>query len=161
MEKRVAMMASKTKVMTWNAQKANVDYPGSCRFVEMLKNFRKTSAKIVFFSEITSKQSGTLWIKYRELYGVVTYGNKVAILLRDDWANDWEKQGCQRWVSERVVAVKVKKHRLVACYQPIRGKHDEDMKRYRENLEEQLALKRRNEWLIMGEILVHKLEVEN
>ena len=42
--------------------------------------------------------------------------------------------------------MKVKKHRLVACYQPISGKHEEDMRKYRENLEEQLALKRRNEW---------------
>ena len=116
----------------------------------MLKYVRKTSAKIVFFSEITNKQHGILWIKARELYGVVIYGNKVAIFLRDDWADDWEKQGCQRWVSERVVAVKVKKHRLVACYQPICGKHEEDMRKYRENLEEQLALKRRNEWLIIG-----------
>ena len=121
MEKRVEMMASKTKVMTWNAQKANLDYPRSGRFVEMLKYVRKTSAKIVFFSEITSKQHGILWIKVRELYGVVIYGHEVAIFLRDDWADDWEKQGCQRWVSERVVAVKVKKHRLVACYQPIWG----------------------------------------
>ena len=48
MEKRVEMMASKTKVMTWNAQKAYLDYPRSCRFVEMLKYVRKTSAKIVF-----------------------------------------------------------------------------------------------------------------
>ena len=48
------------------------------------------------------------------------------------------------------MAVKVKKHRLVACYQPIWGKHEEDMRKYRENLEEQLALKRRNEWLLIG-----------
>ena len=30
------------------------------------------------------------------------------------------------------------------------GKYEEDMRKYRENLEEQLALKRRNEWLIIG-----------
>ena len=46
--------------------------------------------------------------------------------------------------------MKVKKHRLVACHQPIWGKHEEDTKKYRENLKEQLALKRRNEWLIIG-----------
>ena len=86
-------MASKTKVMTWNAQKADVGHPRSCRFVEMLKYVRKNSAKIVFSSETTSTQHRILWIKSRELHGVVIYGNKVAIFLRDDWADDCEKQG--------------------------------------------------------------------
>ena len=48
MDKRVEMMVSETKVVTWNAQKASVDYSRSCRSVEMLKYVRKTSAKIVF-----------------------------------------------------------------------------------------------------------------
>ena len=53
-------------------------------------------------------------------------------------------------MSERVVAVREKKHKLVACYLPTNmGKHEEDMRRYIENLEDELALKRRNEWLII------------
>jgi len=81
---------------------------------------------------------------------VVVYGRKTAKFLRYDWAEDWEKQGCQKRISDRVVAVKVGKHRLVACYQPIWGKSEDDIRKYGEDLEEKLILKRRNEWLIIG-----------
>ena len=43
-----------------------------------------------------------------------------------------------------------KKHKLVACYLPTNlGKHEEDIRRYIENLEDELALKRRNKGLII------------
>ena len=45
---------------------------------------------------------------------------------------------------------KSRKNILVACYQPIWGKNEGEMRKYREDLEEQLILKRRNEWLITG-----------
>ena len=137
-------------LMTWNVQKVSIDFPRGYRFVEILRYIQKTSVRIVFLSEIASREQGILWRKSRELCGVVMYGRKTAIFLRDDWAEDWKKQGCQEWISDRVVAVKVGQHRLVACYQPIWGKNEGEMRKYREDLEEQLILKRRNEWLIIG-----------
>ena len=53
-------------------------------------------------------------------------------------------------MSERVMAVKAKQHRIVTCYQLIWGKHENGTRGYRENLEEQMALKRWNEWLIIA-----------
>jgi len=145
-------MKGKIKLMTWNLQKASLNFPRGCRFVEILRCIQKTSVKIVFLSEITSREQGIgLGLKSRKLFGVVVYGRKTAIFLRDDWAEDWEEQECQKWISDRVVAVKVGKHRLVACYQPIWGKNEGEVRKYRENLEEQLILKRRNEWLIISD----------
>ena len=72
---------------------------------------------------------------------MVMYGRKTAIFLRDDGVEDWEKQGCQKWISDRIVAVKVGKHRLVTCNQPIWGKNKGETRKYREDLEEQLILK--------------------
>ena len=91
-----------------------------------------------------------MWIKSKKFFGVVIYGRKTAIFLRDDWGEEWEKQGCLKWISDRVVAVTVGKHRFVACYPHIWGKNEGEMRKYREDLEEQLMLKGRNEWLIIG-----------
>ena len=142
-KERVDKMKGKINLMTWNVQKASIDFPRGCRFVEILGYIQKTSVKIVFLSEILSREQGISWIKSRKLFGVVVYGRKTAIFLRDDWAKDWEKQGCQK--SDRVVAVKVGKYTLVACYQPIWGNNEGEMRKYREDLEEKLILKRRNE----------------
>ena len=68
---------------------------------------------------------------------------KTAMLLSDVWANEWEKQWCEKWISNRVIAVKVGK-----CYEPIWGKSEGKMRKNREDLEEQLMLKRRNKWMI-------------
>ena len=119
MNGRVDKMKGKIKLMTWNLQKASINFPRGCRFVEILRYVLKTSVKIAFFSEIISREQGILWLKLRQFFGVVIYRRKTAIFLRDDWAEEWEKQGCQKWISDRVVAVKIGKHRLVACYQPI------------------------------------------
>ena len=145
MKERVDNMKGKIKLMTWNVQKASIDFRRGCRFVEILRYIQKISVKIAFLSEIASREQGILWIKARKLFGVVVYGRKTAIFLRDDGAEDWEKQGCQKWISDRVVAVKVGKHRSAVCYQPIWGKNKGEMREYREDLEEQLILKRRNE----------------
>ena len=131
-------------------QKASIDFPRGCRFVEILRYVQKTSVKIIFMSEITSREQGILWIKSRKLFGMVVYGRKTAIFLKNDWAKDWEKQGCPNWISDRVIAVEVGKQRLVSCYQPIWGKNEGEVRKYREDLEEQLILIRRNEWLIIG-----------
>ena len=148
MKERVDKMKCKIKLMTWNVQKVSRDFPRGCRFVEILRYIQKTSVKIVFLSEITSREQGILQIKSRNLFGVVLYERKTAIFLGDDWTEDWEKQGCQKWISDRVAAVEVGKHRFVACYQPIWGKNVGDMRKYRDQ-QEQLSLKRRNEWLII------------
>ena len=122
-------MKGKIKLITWNMQKASIDFPRGCRFVEILRHIQKTSARIVFFSEITSREQGILWIKSNKLCGVVICGRKTAIFLRDDWAEEWEKQVCQNWISDRVVIEKVEKHRLVACYEPIWGKNEGVMRK--------------------------------
>ena len=66
-------MKSKTKLTTWNVQKASIDFPRGCRSVEILRYIQKTSVKIVFLSEITSREQGILWINSRKLFGVVVY----------------------------------------------------------------------------------------
>ena len=58
-------MKDKIKLMTWNVQKASIDFPRGCRFVEILRYIQKTSVKIVFLSEITSSKQGILSIKSR------------------------------------------------------------------------------------------------
>ena len=149
-KERADKIKGKIKLMAWNVQKANIDFPRGCRFAEILRYIRKTSVKIVFFSEITSGEHGILWIKPKKLFGKVIYGRKTAIFLRDDWAEDWEKQGCHKWISDRVVAAKVGRHKLVACYQPIWEKNEDEMRKYTEDLEEQMILKRIDEWPIIG-----------
>ena len=136
--------------MTWNVQKAKIDFPKGCRLADILRYIEKTSTKIAFFSETTSREHGIMWKKSKTLFGVVIYGRKTAIFLTDDWAEDMEEQGCHRWISHRVAAVKVRRHRPVACYQPIWGTNEDEMRKYREDLEEQLILKRKDEWLIIG-----------
>ena len=55
-KERVDKMKGKIKLMTWNVQKASIDFPRGCRFVEILRYIQETSVKIVFLSEITSRE---------------------------------------------------------------------------------------------------------
>ena len=66
MKERVDKMKGKIKLMTWNVQKASIDFPRGCRFVEILRYVQKTSVKIAFFSEIKSREQGILWIKSKK-----------------------------------------------------------------------------------------------
>ena len=69
MKERVDKMKGKIKLMTWNVQKASIDFPRGCRIVEILRYVQKTSVKIAFFSEITSREQGILWIKSKKFLG--------------------------------------------------------------------------------------------
>ena len=42
MKERVDKMKGKSKLMTWNVQKASIDFPRGCRFVEILRYVQKT-----------------------------------------------------------------------------------------------------------------------
>ena len=57
-------------------QKASIDFPRGCRFVEIMRNTQKTSVNIAFLYEIISREQSILWIKSRKLFGVVVYGRK-------------------------------------------------------------------------------------
>ena len=41
-KERVDNMKGKIKLITWNVQKASVDFPGGCRFVQTLRYIQKT-----------------------------------------------------------------------------------------------------------------------
>ena len=88
-KEHVDKMKGTIMLMTWNVQKVSIDFPRGYRFVEILRYIQKTSVKIVFLSEIASREQGIVWRKSRELCGVVVYGRKTAVFLRDDWAEDW------------------------------------------------------------------------
>ena len=100
-------MKGKIKLMTWNIQNTKIDFPRGCRFAEILRSIEKSSTKIAFFSEISNREHGIMWIISKKLFVVVIYGRKIATFLMDDWAEDWEEQGCHRWISDRVVAGEV------------------------------------------------------
>ena len=69
MKECVDKMKGKIKFMTWNVQKASINFPRGCRFVEILRCVQKTSIKIAFFSESTSREQGILWIKSQKFLG--------------------------------------------------------------------------------------------
>ena len=57
-KERVDKLKGKIKLITWNVQKASIDFPRGCRFVEILRHVQKTSVRIAIFSEITSREQG-------------------------------------------------------------------------------------------------------
>jgi len=92
-------MKGKITLMTWNVQKASTDFPRDCRFVEVLRYIQKKSVKIIFLSEIASREQGILWIKSRKLFGVLIYGRKqqyfFGMIVLKIWKSKGTKNGYQ------------------------------------------------------------------
>ena len=74
-------MKGKIKLMTWNMQNTKIGFPRGCRFAEILRSIEKSSTKIAFFSEISNREHGIMWIISKKLFGVVIYGRKIATFL--------------------------------------------------------------------------------
>ena len=55
------------------------------------------------------------------------------------------------WRTDRTTTILVKNYRLMSVYQPLWHYSREAIMKYRHAIEEQIALKRHDEWLIIGE----------
>ena len=74
---------------------------------------------------------------------------KTAVVLRNQWARDWQCQGIQNWLSERMSVVNVNTIKLVAVYQPV-SPNDLEKDEYRKTPEIAIANRKREEMLLIG-----------
>ena len=147
---RIMGKANVTVVWTWNIQRSRVIFPKRNRFNEILRTIAKTDTEIVLFSELAEEKEGVLWVKARDLYGVLIYGKKSGVFLRDSWALDWREQGSVKTCGTRSTAVEVNGVTAIAVYQPVWGGDKTEFESYREELNEMLLRCRKKSTLIVG-----------
>ena len=101
-------------------------------------------------SELRADQEGVIWLGEDREQIAVVHGRKAGIILRGEALEEWKREGQKKWLGERVATVTLQGLRLVAAYQPIWGRHAEDMEVYRRELEQQVGLSRGRDILVIG-----------
>ena len=101
---------------------------------------------MVPLSEIASKEPGVWW--YKENADLIN-SNKTAVVLGNQWANNWKKIESSKWLSERVARVTVYTKKVIAVYQPV-SPNESEVDRYRKDLETAMRCRRRDEILLVG-----------
>ena len=71
------------------------------------------------------------------------------IILRNHWAQEWTKQGSQKWLAKRVAMVKVNNVKLIAVYQSV-SPNDIEIDGYRKQLETAISCRKKDEMLLIG-----------
>ena len=124
-----------TPIWTWNIQRARTSFPKRNRFSEILKVVAENKAEIVMFTELLEETPAIKWVKAKDLYGVLIHGKRSGIFLKGEWATLWKQQGCKRECGDRNTSVVVEGIKLIATYQPVWGGSKDELKRYREELQ--------------------------
>ena len=78
------------------------------------------------------------------------HSRKTAIALIGNWTDLWIESGSQMWRTDRTTTILVNKYRLMSVYQPLWHFGREAIMNNRHVIEEQIALKRHDEWLTIG-----------
>ena len=90
---------------------------------------------ILLLTEITASNDDVFWSGSEERRTVIIHSRKTSIALIGIWTDLWIESGSQMW---RTV------------YKPLWHYSREAIMNYRHAIEEQIALKRHDEWLIIG-----------
>ena len=105
---------------------------------------------ILLLTEVTSKNDGIFWLGSEERKTVIIHSTKTAIALGGIWADLWLESGSRQWRKDRATTVLVKNYRLMSVYQPLWHYGRKVISEYRYAIEEQIARRRHDEWLIIG-----------
>ena len=114
------------------------------RIQHIIRTIEEYKWDVVLLSEVASKKPGVWW--YEE-NAVLVHSNRAAIVLRNQWANDWKKGGSSKWLSERVAIVTINKKKFIAVYQPV-SRNESEIDRFRKDFE--TAMRCRDEVLLIG-----------
>ena len=104
---------------------------------------------ILLLTEITASNEGIFWLGGEEWRTVIIHSKKTAIALIGIWTDLWIESGSQMWRTDRTTAILVKNYRLMSVYQPLWHYGRETIMNYRHAIDELIALKRHDEWLMI------------
>ena len=153
-----------TKVWTWNVQKTSLAANNRGRLRRILEYAWINRVDILLLTEITSKNDGIFWLGSEERRTVIIHSTKTAIALVGIWADLWLESGSRCWRKDRATTVLVKNYRIMSVYQPLWHYGRKVINEYRYEIEEQIAMRRHDEWLIIGgdhNVSVGKLEQQS
>ena len=142
--------AKETDIVTWNLQRVSMNEKNRKRLREVVNYCIIKRWKIVLISEVTAADTGMIWFGEGRNGAVVIHSTKSAILLTGEWRQAWVKEGMQRGVGDRATMVQIGGIRMISCYQPTTEHTEEEIEKYRWELEEFVKSTRSNEWLIIG-----------
>ena len=135
-----------SEVITWNLQRCKIQVDGRGRIQHILAAVQENKWDIILLSEISSKEEGVWW--YEE-DSVLIDGKRAGIIVRNHWAQEWKKQGSQKWLAERVAMVTVNSVKLIAVYQPV-SPNDIEIDEYRKQQETAIPCRKKDEMLLIG-----------
>ena len=138
-----------TKVWTWNVQKTSFTANIRGRLKRKLECARINKVDILFLSESTANNNGIFWTGSEGKRTIIVHSRKTAIALIGIWTDLWLESGIQNWRTDRTTAVLVKNFRLMSVYQPLWHYGIEAINEYRHAIEEEIAMRRHDEWLII------------
>ena len=139
-----------TRVLTWNVQKISFAANNRGRLKGILQYTWMNKVDILLLTDITASNDGIFWSGGEERRTVIIHSKKTAIALIGIWIDLWIESGSQMWRTDRTTAILVKNYRLMSVYQPLWHYGRKTIMNYRHAIEEQIALKRHNERLIIG-----------
>ena len=127
------------KVVTWNLQGISTRNQNCSRLRSAVEHARQQKWKAVMISEIRLEQEGIIWLGDKPNQAIVIHSQECGVLLLGDLLEEWIASGQQKSFSERVTAVQIGRLRLIATYQPLWSKGPEEIKKFRKDLENELA----------------------
>ena len=129
-------------VVTWNLQRVSLREQNRGRLRRVAEWVEQRGWEVALVTEHFG--AGEIWMGENEHRTALVHGRKAGVFLRGIALLRWIEEGQQKWIYERVTAV-----RLVAVYQPVWMTDKVGLERCRRDLENQLSMCR-NERLLIG-----------
>ena len=104
---------------------------------------------ILFLSESTTNNNGSFWMGSEGKRTIIVHSRNTAIALIGIWTDLWLESGIQNWRTDRTTKVLIKNYHLMSVYWPLWHYGIEAINEYRHAIEEQIAMGRHDEWLII------------
>ena len=139
-----------TKMWTWNVQKTSFAANNRGRLKRISEYAWMNKVDILLLTEITANNNDIFWMGSMVKRTVIIHNRKKAITLSIIWTDLWLESGSQHWRTDRTTTVFAKAYRLMSVYHPLWHYRLKEINEYRHAIEEQIPMRRHDEWIIMG-----------
>ena len=138
------MKKEEMKIVTWNLQS------NRRRLRRVIGYMEKRGWQVVLMTEIKAETQGILWLVEQENQVAIVHGKMMAVALRGAALRGWTEGGQIRRFAKRTATVEIGEVKLVAAFQPLWSNDREGVENYRTELEQELAMGRKEQITVMG-----------
>ena len=149
-EEKEEMKKEEMKIVTWNLQSMSLRENNRRRLRRVIGYVEKKGWQVVLMTEIKSETLGILWLGEQENQVAIVHGKKTVEAFRGVALRGWAEGGQIRRFAERITTVEIGEVKLVAAYQPLWSNGREGVENYRAEVEQELAMGRKEQIAVMG-----------